>query len=155
MKSLHQIGASIASIRMLYDLGVRYITLTHTCDNPFATSCTTVASGSPDYGLSEIGRHCIREMNRIGMLIDLSHVSTRTNHDTLSHSIAPVIFSHSGAYSIHHHPRNVPDSVLTRLRSTDGVVMVNFWKELVKGDECNVEDVARHVLHIVHVAGWR
>jgi membrane dipeptidase len=66
---LHQIGASIATIRSFYELGVRYITLTHTCDNPFATSCTTVAGGSPDYGLTSIGRSAVREMNRLGTFL--------------------------------------------------------------------------------------
>ena len=164
---LHQVGASIATIRTFYDLGVRYITLTHTCDNPFATSCTTVANGRPDLGLTEIGRSAVREMNRLGsysweceliagMLVDLSHVSVRTMHDVLSHSLAPPLFSHSSAYTIHQHERNVPDSVLKRLRSTDGVVMINFYKQFVSGDkECSVNDVAKHVLHVARVAGWK
>ena len=63
---LHQVGASIPTIRLFYELGVRYITLTHTCDNPFATSCTTVAAGKPDHGLTEIGKQAVREMNRLG-----------------------------------------------------------------------------------------
>ena len=65
---LHQVGASIATIRLFHELGVRYITLTHTCDNPFATSCTTVAAGEPDRGLTPIGKHAVREMNRLGIL---------------------------------------------------------------------------------------
>jgi membrane dipeptidase len=65
--SLHQVGASIATIRVFYDLGVRYITLTHSCDNPFATSCSTVAKGKEDRGLTDMGKHAIREMNRLGM----------------------------------------------------------------------------------------
>jgi membrane dipeptidase len=90
------------------------------------------------------------------MLVDISHVSVQTMHDAISHSLAPVIFSHSSAYSVYHHERNVPDSVLTRLRSTDGVVMVNFFKGFITGEaECDVDTIARHVLHIAQVAGWR
>jgi membrane dipeptidase len=90
------------------------------------------------------------------MLVDLSHVSVQTMHDTISHSLAPVIFSHSSAYSVYKHERNVPNSVLRRLRSTDGVVMINFYKAFVSGDkECSVDDVAKHVLHVAQVAGWR
>jgi len=90
------------------------------------------------------------------MLVDLSHVSVQTMHDTISHSLAPPIFSHSSAYAIYNHERNVPDSILKRLRSTDGVVMINFYKGFVSGEKkCTVDDVARHVLHIARVAGWR
>ena len=90
------------------------------------------------------------------MLIDLSHVSEKTVHDALSHSLAPPIFSHSSAYALHQHERNVPDSILERLRLTDGVVMVNFYKRFLVGERnCSVDDVADHVLHIVRVAGWR
>jgi membrane dipeptidase len=142
--------------------------LTHACDNPFATSCSTVAAGKPDLGLTEIGRHAVREMNRLGifklehrvnllgMLVDLSHVSVQTMHDTISLSLAPPIFSHSSAYTIHNHERNVPDSVLERLRSTDGVVMINFYKGFISGEKkCTVDNVARHILHVARVAGWR
>lgn len=91
-----------------------------------------------------------------GMLVDLSHVSVQTMHDALFHSLAPPFFSHSSAYTIHKHERNVPDSVLKRLRSTDGVVMINFYKQFVSGDrDCTVNDVAKHVLHVARVAGWK
>ena len=90
------------------------------------------------------------------MLVDLSHVSVQTMHDTISHSLAPVIFSHSSAYSIHHHERNVPDSVLKRLAEKDGVVMINFYKAFVSGvKSCSVDTVAKHVLHVARVAGWK
>ena len=90
------------------------------------------------------------------MLVDLSHVSVRTMQDAISHSVAPVIFSHSSAYSVYHHERNVPDSVLKRLADKDGVVMINFYKAFVTGDEeCTVDTVAEHVLHVAKVAGWK
>ena len=76
-------------------------------------------------------------------------------HDAIHHSHAPVIFSHSSAYSINPHPRNVPDSVLTKLRQTDGLIMINFYKQFISGSgSCTVNDVAKHVLHVAHVAGW-
>jgi len=90
------------------------------------------------------------------MLVDISHVSVETMHDVLTHSLAPPIFSHSSAYAVHKHERNVPDSVLKRIRKTDGVVMINFYQQFVSGDrKCNVNDVAKHVLHVAQVAGWR
>src|SRR5579859_3083080 len=90
------------------------------------------------------------------MLVDLSHVSVQTMHDVLTHSLSPPFFSHSSAYGIYAHERNVPDSVLRRLRDTDGVVMINFYKGFVTGEgECDVDIVAKHVLHVADVAGWR
>ena len=88
--------------------------------------------------------------------MDISHVSNKTAHDVLTHSLAPPIFSHSSAFALHAHERNVDDSVLRRLPATDGVVMVMFYKAFLTGDEaCSVDDVADHVLHIARVAGWR
>jgi len=90
------------------------------------------------------------------MLVDISHTSVQTMHDVLTHSLAPPIFSHSSAYSIHKHERNVPDSVLKRLKKTDGVVMINFYKQFISGEKsCTVDTVAKHVLHVARVAGWR
>lgn len=89
---------SLGAIRQMYDLGARYITTTHNCDNAFGTAASTVAAGGEDKGLSPFGHEYVAEMNRLGMMIDLSHVSHQTMRDVLSITQAPVIFSHSGAY---------------------------------------------------------
>lgn len=121
MEGGHSIGSSLAVLRQTYDLGVRYMTLTHSKNTPWADSATdTPAHG----GLSEFGMDVVREMQRIGMLVDLSHVSEDAMHDALDVANAPVIFSHSGARAINGHARNVPDSVLRRLPENGGVVMV-------------------------------
>ncbi len=124
----HQIGDSIPALRQFYVLGVRYMTLTHSINNALADSATD----NPRYkGLSPFGRTVIQEMNRIGMLVDLSHVSPDTMRQAIALSNAPVIFSHSGARAITEHPRNVPDDVLKSLKTRDGVVMVNFYSGYV------------------------
>lgn len=121
MEGGHSIGSSLAVIRQMYDLGARYMTLTHSKNTPWADAATD----TPEHdGLTDFGRDVIREMNRIGMQVDLSHVSEKTMHDVLDVAKAPVIFSHSGARAINGHARNVPDSVLARLPENGGVVMV-------------------------------
>jgi membrane dipeptidase len=120
----HQIGGSMAALRSYYDLGARYMTLTHFKDNEFADSATD----DPKYGgLNDFGRAVVREMNRLGMLVDLAHVSPDTMRDAIEVTKAPVIFSHSDARAISNHPRNVPDDVLAMLPANGGVVMVNFY----------------------------
>jgi membrane dipeptidase len=120
----HQMGGSMAALRSYYDLGARYMTLTHFKNNEFADSATD----DPKYGgLNDFGRAVVHEMNRLGMLVDLSHVSPDTMRDAIAVTRAPVIFSHSGARALSDHPRNVPDDVLTMLPANDGVVMVNFY----------------------------
>jgi membrane dipeptidase len=120
----HQIGGSLAALRLFYDLGARYMTLTHYKNNEFADSATD----DPKYhGINDFGRIVIHEMNRLGMLVDLSHVSPETMRDALEVSKAPVIFSHSSARALDDHPRNVPDDILTKLAANGGVVMINFY----------------------------
>lgn len=119
----HSIGNSLGTLRMLYRLGVRYMTITHTSNTPWADSATDEAVVG---GLSEFGREVVREMNRLGMLADLSHVAPATMHATLDVSEAPAFFSHSNALSLCSHPRNVPDDVLRRVGETGGVVMATF-----------------------------
>ncbi|KAI5863856.1 membrane dipeptidase-domain-containing protein [Durotheca rogersii] len=153
----HQVGGSIASIRQMYNLGARYITLTHNCDNSFGTSASTVAAGGPDGGLYKLGYEAIREMNRLGMMVDLSHVSHQTMRDVLSVARAPVIFSHSGAYSVEPHLRNVPDDVLRTVKRNGGIVMAVFVNRFLKmkdPDQATIHDVVDHVFHIAEVCGW-
>ena len=121
MEGGHSIGSSLGVLRQLHALGARYMTLTHNSNTPWADAGTD----NPVHGgLSPFGMDVVREMNRIGMLVDLSHVSEATMLDTLDVAKAPVIFSHSGARAVNGHPRNVPDSVLARLPDNGGIVMV-------------------------------
>lgn len=115
------IGSSLGVLREMYGLGVRYMTLTHSKDISWADSAH--GAGKLE-GLSDFGRDVVREMQRLGMLVDLSHVSEGTMNDALDVAKAPVIFSHSGARAINPHPRNVPDAVLDRLKANGGIVMV-------------------------------
>ena len=119
----HSIDSSLGTLRMLFALGVRYLTLTHNDNVPWADSATDVPVLG---GLSPFGREVVREMNRLGMLVDLSHVSADTMRDALDTTEAPVVFSHSSARAVCDHPRNVPDDVLARLAGNGGLCMVTF-----------------------------
>jgi len=127
----HSIGCSLAALRMLYVLGVRYMTLTHNDNVPWADSATDEPVCG---GLSAFGVEVVREMNRIGMLVDLSHVSSDTMRDALRVSEVPVMFSHSSARAVCDMTRNVPDDVLETLRDKAGVCMVTFVPEFVSPD---------------------
>jgi membrane dipeptidase len=124
----HQMGHSFAALRQYYALGARYMTLTHFKTTDWADSATDVPKHG---GLTDYGKRVVHEMNRIGMLVDLSHVSEGTMNAALDVSKAPVIFSHSSAQAIDGHPRNVSDAVLRRLAQNGGVVMVNFAPDYV------------------------
>ncbi|MEV0221164.1 dipeptidase [Streptomyces sp. NPDC050704] len=124
----HSIDNSLATLRGLYELGVRYMTLTHNDNNAWADSATDEPGVG---GLSAFGREVVREMNRLGMLVDLSHVAATTMRDALDTSVAPVIFSHSSSRAICDHPRNIPDDVLERLPGNGGVAMVTFVPKFV------------------------
>ena len=119
----HAIAGSLGVLRMLYALGVRYLTLTHNANVGWADSATDEPEAG---GLTEFGRDVVREMQRIGMLVDLSHVAVSTMNDALDVAEAPVIFSHSSAIAVCNSPRNVPDDVLDRLPDNNGVCMVTF-----------------------------
>ncbi len=128
----HSIAGSLGVLRMLYALGVRYMTLTHNANVGWADSATDQKAAG---GLTDFGRDVVREMQRLGMLVDLSHVSVSTMNRTLDVAEAPVIFSHSSARAICDSPRNVPDNVLKRLRDNGGVCMVTFVPAFVS-QEC-------------------
>jgi membrane dipeptidase len=119
----NQINNSLAVLRQMYDLGARYMTLTHVLNNEWADAAT---DSPAHHGLTPFGVEVVREMNRLGMLVDLSHVSPDTMKAALAASVAPVIFSHSSARALVDHPRDVPDDILALLAKNDGVVMVNF-----------------------------
>lgn len=162
----HSLNDSPAVLRMLARLGVRYLTLTHVHNTSWADSGTD----EPVHGgLTDRGVEYITELNRLGMLIDLSHVSPATAHAALDVSTAPVIFSHSSCWAVTAHPRNVPDDVLRRLAANDGVLMVTFVPQFVSaehgawfdGDRSAPEprvtlgQVADHIEHARAVAGIR
>ncbi|MEZ4377239.1 MAG: dipeptidase [Gemmatimonadales bacterium] len=123
MEGGHVIENSLGALRMYYALGARYMTLTHNVTLDWADAGADIARYE---GLTDFGREVVHEMNRIGMIVDLSHVSVATMHDALDASAAPVMFSHSSARALVDHPRNVPDEVLRRMRDNGGVVMVTF-----------------------------
>jgi len=127
----HAIAGSLGVLRMLYALGVRYLTLTHNANVGWADSATDEPAAG---GLTDFGRDVVREMQRIGMLVDLSHVAVSTMHHVLDVAQAPVIFSHSSARALCDAPRNVPDDVLARLADNGGVCMVTFVPPFVSQD---------------------
>ena len=147
MEGGHSIGSSLAVVRQMQALGVRYLTLTHAKNTPWADSATDKPAHG---GLTDFGRDVVREMNRLGMLVDLAHVSEATMLDVLDVAQAPVIFSHSGAREVTDHVRNVPDSVLARLPANGGIVMAvalpayiseaaRSWQADRKGEQARLE----------------
>ena len=124
----HSMDSSLGTLRMLYKLGVRYMTLTHSESLAWADSATDKPKA---HGLSKFGEEVVMEMNALGMLVDLSHVSPETMKAALKVTKAPVIFSHSSARAIADHPRNVPDDVLKLVKANSGIVMVNFYSGFV------------------------
>jgi membrane dipeptidase len=146
----HAIESSLGALRAFYDLGVRYMTLTHWRTLDWADAATDTAKHG---GLTAFGEEVVREMNRLGMLVDLSHVSDATMMDALRVTRAPVIYSHSSARAIANHVRNVPDSILRRVAQNRGVVMVNFNPPFVS-EERRVYEVRRDsVLAAMRAAG--
>lgn len=144
----HSIGCSLGALRMLYALGVRYMTLTHNENVEWADSAT---DEPVHHGLSPFGRNVVGEMNRLGMLVDLSHVSADTMRDALGASAAPVIFSHSGARAVCDSPRNAPDDVLETLRAQRGVIMATFVPDFVSPDCAQWRAEARETARAQHI----
>ncbi|KAF2178626.1 hypothetical protein K469DRAFT_598809 [Zopfia rhizophila CBS 207.26] len=183
IEGLHQIGNSISTLRLYHQLGVKYATLTWNCHNKYADAA---CESGPNYesrvakpywhGLSPAGRDLVKEMNRMGMLVDLAHVSKDTMRDVLvgngkgdwNGSLAPPFFSHSSAYALCPHPRNVPDDILQLVKQRNSVVMVNFspgFISCVPGDSpsglpdvyppnATLAQVVRHIKHIGELIGY-
>ncbi|PNF37640.1 hypothetical protein B7P43_G11969 [Cryptotermes secundus] len=162
----HSLGNSLAVLRTFYSLGARYMTVTHTCNTAWADCSLTQLqseSSSPtaqptdrssEGGLTEFGKLVVREMNRLGMMVDLSHASVHTMKDALAASKAPVMFSHSSAFALCNSSRNVPDDVLKSLALNGGIVMVNFYTYFITcNSTATINDVIAHINHIRDVAG--
>jgi membrane dipeptidase len=151
MEGGHAIESSLGALRAYHALGVRYMTLTHNGTLDWADA----GSGERRHGgLTEFGREVVREMNRLGMLVDLAHTSPETMNDALDVSEAPVIWSHAGARAVTEHTRNVPDQVLRRLPDNGGVVMVVFYPPFISSRaEATLSDVADHIDHVARVSG--
>jgi membrane dipeptidase len=151
MEGGHAIENSLGALRAYYDLGARYMTLTHNVTLDWADAASDSARHD---GLTEFGKEVVREMNRLGMLVDLSHVSPATMSDALDVAEAPVIFSHSNARAIADVPRNVPDSILRRLPANGGVVMITFVPGFISREPgATLSHVADHIEHVRRVAG--
>ncbi|XP_076376927.1 dipeptidase 1 isoform X2 [Megalopta genalis] len=150
----HSIDSSLAVLRLYYELGVRYLTLTHICNTPWADA-SPVKNGSV-YNLTSFGEEIVFEMNRLGMLVDLSHVSHNVMRRVLEVTKAPIMFSHSSAFSVCENYRNVPDDVLRSVKENNGIVMVNFYSGFVN---CNssrnatMQDVIDHINYIRNFIG--
>jgi membrane dipeptidase len=183
IEGLHQIGNSLSTLRLYHQLGVRYATLTWNCHNKYADAALeSLPNFQPKvatpywHGLSPAGRDLIKEMNRMGMLVDLAHVSQDTMKDVLvgngsdvwKGSLAPPIFSHSSAYAICPHPRNVPNDILHLVKKRNSLVMVNFspgFISCVASDSpselpepypanATLNQVVRHIMHIGELIGY-
>ncbi|KAF0293539.1 Dipeptidase 1 [Amphibalanus amphitrite] len=148
----HAIASSLSVLRSFHDLGARYLTLTHTCSTPWSEY--SEVPSLQQRGLTEFGESVVREMNRLGMVVDLSHTSTQTMRDVLAVSRAPVMFSHSSAHALCNISRNVPDAILKQLALHGGIVMVSFYNRfLTCGKNATIHDVIAHIEHIRRVAG--
>ncbi|RJE23944.1 Dipeptidase [Aspergillus sclerotialis] len=181
IEGLHSIGNSLAHLRDFYKLGVSYATLTHNCHNKYADAAVvegpdgnSIKSKPQWNGVSPAGKDLVHEMNRLGMIVDLAHVSSETmrhvlgGKDDWTGSRAPIIFSHSSAYAICPHPRNVPDDVLQLVKERNSLVMVNFYPGFVSckasdkadgmpeqdPDHATMEHVADHIMYIGKLIGF-
>ncbi|KAL7942004.1 membrane dipeptidase domain-containing protein [Trichoderma barbatum] len=152
IEGLHQIANSASALRSFHRLGVRYVTLTHDSNNLYADS--TNAAAPHHSGLSDEGVEMIKEMNRIGMIIDLSHTSVHVQRQALSIAKAPLIFSHSSCSAVTFHPRNSPDDVLDMLKINGGVFMVSFLRKLTDANDPTLSRVADHIQYVGERIGY-
>jgi membrane dipeptidase len=157
MENGYPIGTDRSLIRTYYDLGARYITLCHMSNNDICDSSTD-PKGPEHNGLSDFGKQVVTEMNRLGMMVDISHVSDKTVLDVLEMSSAPIIASHSSARAVYDHPRNLPDELLQKIAEKGGVVQatIEYVKAHGSYDRAELPTVAEfvdHIDHIVQVAG--
>ncbi|MCP4715515.1 MAG: membrane dipeptidase [Deltaproteobacteria bacterium] len=159
MENGYPIGNDLALIQDYYDWGVRYITLSHSANNDICDSSTD-PEGPEHNGLSDFGAQVVAEMNRLGIMVDVSHTSDDTVIDVLAVSTAPVIASHSSARAVYDHPRNLPDNLLIKIAEAGGVIQATFYNGFVKAADpkhpdrlATVADFVDHVDHIVDVAG--
>ncbi|GIZ40461.1 hypothetical protein CKM354_000379700 [Cercospora kikuchii] len=162
IEGLHQIDGSMSALRMLYRLGVRYATLCHNSCNEFVDSATAPATHN---GLSKRGLDVITEMNRMGMIVDLSHTSHEAQMDVLRHTKAPVIYSHSSCFALCQNPRNVRDEALLALKANGGIIMICFVPSLLvpqpkdrasnePRSTSSVQSVVDHIMHAANTIGW-
>ncbi|KIW36383.1 hypothetical protein, variant [Exophiala oligosperma] len=154
VEGLHQIGNSASVLRNFHRLGVRYITLVHNKNNRFADSAND--TDQLHGGLSTCGRSFVGEMNRVGMIIDLSHTTEAVQLQVLEVSTAPVVFSHSSCYTLCPHPRNVTDQVFAKLKANRGLIMICFLPELSKsttGAGSSLHTVVDHIMYAVSEVG--
>lgn len=160
MEGTHFLGNSLSTVRLFAQLGVRYVSLTHMCHSAFASSAgfgkPMAPSGHEGGGLSDLGRALVAELNRLGVMVDLSHSNDETARQAIGLSKAPVVWTHSVARALHDHPRNVPDDLLRLIGDGDGknagVVQCVMFPNFV-GPTTETADVARLADHIEHVAG--
>jgi len=152
----HNIDNSLAVLRQFYKAGARYMSLAYKCNTPWIQSSASTSFPNSDDGLTDFGASVVIEMNRIGMMVDLSHAAHIAMHAVLNVTQAPVIFSHSSAYTLCPHPRNVQDDVLARLAQNNGVIMINFYSVFISCAglyNATVSDVADHIDHVKNTAG--
>ncbi|KIW52315.1 hypothetical protein PV05_07961 [Exophiala xenobiotica] len=162
MEGTHLLGNSLGVLRMFAQLGVRYLTLTHSCQSSFASSAGYGHPGlvpvHADNGLTDLGRELIKELNRLGIMVDLSHTTAETMKQVLAITKAPVVWTHAGARQLCDHPRNVPDEVLRMIgdgpEKNHGVIQSVFYPHFIStGPSANMSGVADHIEYIASIAG--